>query len=132
MVADEIRQLADTSTEAVTEITAITNGINGLVTDTIVKTKQSVEGIRESVNLVDGACATFEEIFANIDATSVLVGLQPSQGTGLVEIINDPDQNGVFKIKDTKQKFVVVDSNDEKKTKTVYDLSGLILEEVGV
>lgn len=65
-------------------------------------------------------------------ATSVLVGLQPSQGTGLVEIINDPDQNGVFKIKDTKQKFVVVDSNDEKKTKTVYDLSGLILEEVGV
>ncbi len=73
VVADEIRQLADTSTEAVTEITAITNGINRLVTDTIDKTKQSVEGIRESVNLVDGACETFEEIFANIDATSELV-----------------------------------------------------------
>ncbi len=73
VVADEIRQLADTSTEAVTEITAITNGINRLVTDTIDKTKESVEGIRESVQLVDGACTTFEEIFANIDATSVLV-----------------------------------------------------------
>ena len=73
VVADEIRQLADTSTEAVTEITAITNGINRLVTDTIDKTKESVEGIKESVRLVDGACETFEEIFANIDATSELV-----------------------------------------------------------
>ena len=73
VVADEIRQLADTSTEAVTEITAITNGINRLVTDTIERTKESVEGIRQSVVLVDGACETFEEIFANIDATSDLV-----------------------------------------------------------
>lgn len=65
-------------------------------------------------------------------ATSVKIGLDPSYGTGLVEVIDDPDQNGVFKIHDTTQKLVVVDSNDERKTKTVYSLAGLVLEEVGV
>ena len=31
--------------------------------------------------------------------TSVMVGLDPSAGSGLVEIINDPDKNGVFRIR---------------------------------
>lgn len=63
-------------------------------------------------------------------ATSVKVGLDPSVSSGLVEIINDPDQNGVFKItnKDT-QKFKVIVSNDEHATVQVFDLSGLTLQE---
>lgn len=66
--------------------------------------------------------------FSGIDsrATSVKVGLDPSQESGLVEIINDPDKNGVFKItdKDT-QKFKVV-STDGKQTATqTFELSGL-------
>lgn len=85
VVADEIRQLADTSTAAVTEITAITNGINRLVSDTISKTKESVNEIKESAQLVDGACETFEEIFANIEATSELV-------TTMVENVRTVDE----------------------------------------
>lgn len=69
--------------------------------------------------------------FKDIDptATSVKVGLDPSQGSGLVEILTDPDKNGVFKItnKDT-QKFKVV-STDGTHTRTqTYDLSALICE----
>lgn len=73
--------------------------------------------------------------FANIDtrATSVRVGLDPSESSGLVEIINDPDKNGVFKItnKDT-QNFVVVTSDGTHTTKEVYDLSKLVLLDAGV
>lgn len=68
---------------------------------------------------------------ANIDAhaTSVKVGLTPSAGSGLVEIINDPDLNGVAKITDKlNQKFTVITS-DGTNTKTMYfDLSELKLE----
>jgi hypothetical protein len=59
-------------------------------------------------------------------ATSVKVGLEPSQGTGLVEIINDPDKNGAFKITDKyAQNFKVV-TTDGTHTKTqIFDLSRL-------
>lgn len=64
------------------------------------------------------------------DATSVKVGLDPSAGSGLVEIIDDPDKNGVFKItdKDT-QKFVVEQSDGLFKLRQTFDLSGLTVED---
>lgn len=66
--------------------------------------------------------------FSNLDpdATSVKVGLDPSEGSGLVEIIDDPDKNGVFKItnKDA-QKFVVVQSDGVKTTTQTYSLAKL-------
>ena len=69
---------------------------------------------------------------SNIDenATSVKVGLEPSMGTGLVEIINDPDKNGIAKIEDAKeQKFKVVQTDAAgHKNVQYYDLSGLTLE----
>lgn len=68
--------------------------------------------------------------FSNIDAdaTSVKVGLLPSVSSGLAEIINDPDKNGVFKITDKDvQKFKVVQSNANGKTTQLFDLSGLTL-----
>lgn len=70
--------------------------------------------------------------FEDIDerATSVKVGMSPSQGSGLVEIINDPDKNGVFKITDKdEQKFVVVITDGTQTTTQEFDLSGLTLEE---
>lgn len=73
--------------------------------------------------------------FSNIDsrATSVRVGLQPSESSGLVELINDPDKNGVFKITDkTTQKFTVISSDGTNTTTTQYDLSGLVLADAGV
>lgn len=72
--------------------------------------------------------------FADLDpnATSVKVGLDPSQGSGLVEILGDPDLNGVFKITDkTSQVFKVVTTVGDGRTKTdTYDLSGLTLESI--
>ena len=68
--------------------------------------------------------------FSDLDpeATSVKVGLDPSAGTGLVEIIDDPDRNGVFKISNTSQKFKVVSTDGENLTTTqVFDLSDLVL-----
>lgn len=63
-------------------------------------------------------------------ATSVKVGMDPSAGGGLVEIINDPDKNGAFKITDKdNQKFKVVITDGETTTTRTYDLSGLILKD---
>ena len=69
--------------------------------------------------------------FSNIDsdATSVLVGLEPSQGSGLVELINDPDKNGVFKVTNKKkQKLVVKSSGQGFSIIQKFDLSGLALQ----
>ena len=68
--------------------------------------------------------------FTNIDtrATSVKVGLDPSQSSGLVEIIDDPDKNGVFKItnKDT-QVFKVVSTGAGLTKTDTYSLTGLTI-----
>ena len=61
--------------------------------------------------------------------TSVKVGVEPSYGTGLVEVINDPDKNGVFKIADKDaQLFKVVCRNATTETVKTYSLNGLVLE----
>lgn len=68
--------------------------------------------------------------FSNIDsdATSVLVGLDPSEGSGLAELINDPDKNGVFKVTNKKkQKLVVKSSGAGFSIIQTFDLSGLTL-----
>lgn len=69
--------------------------------------------------------------FTNIDsdATSVKAGLDPSQGTGLVELINDPDKNGVFKIHDNNQVFKVVQKNATAEKVQIFSLANLVLEE---
>ena len=62
---------------------------------------------------------------------SVMVGLDNSAGSGLAELINDPDKNGLFKItnKDTQRLMVVTTSADGKKKHIdYYDLSGLLCE----
>lgn len=69
---------------------------------------------------------------ADIDenATSVKVGLTPSAGSGLVEIINDPDLNGVAKISDKyHQKFTVITSDGTNSITKYYALDELITEE---
>lgn len=69
--------------------------------------------------------------FTNIDprATSIKVGMDPSEGTGLVEIIDDPDKNGAFKVTDKEtQVFKVVSTNGNYSVTKTYSLSGLSLE----
>lgn len=63
------------------------------------------------------------------DYTSVKVGLNPSQGTGLVEVINDPDKNGVFKITDTEtQMFEIICTDGTNRVSKTYSLRDLVLE----
>lgn len=69
--------------------------------------------------------------FSGIDprATSVKVGMDPSQGSGLVELIGDPDMNGVFKVTNkATQKFVVVTTDGIKTKRQEFDLSELTVE----
>ena len=68
--------------------------------------------------------------FANNDpnVTSIKVGLDPSVSSGLVEIIGDPDMNGVFKVTDKdEQVFKVVYSDGYTSNSLTYDLSQLQL-----
>lgn len=60
--------------------------------------------------------------------SDVKVGLDPSEGSGLVSIIDDPDKNGVFKITDKNtQKFVIEYTPVGGSAITVtYDLSELV------
>jgi len=63
------------------------------------------------------------------DYTSVKIGLEPSYGTGLVEIINDPDKNCVFKIADKNAQLVkVICKNATTETVKTYSLRDLVLE----
>ena len=59
-------------------------------------------------------------------ATSVMVGLDPSVSSGRVDVLADPDHNGVFKVtnKDTQRFKIVTSDGTHSKTK-YYDLSGL-------
>lgn len=58
--------------------------------------------------------------------TSVKVGLDPSVSSGLVEIIDDPDKNGVFKVTNKDgQKFVIEATNGTETNRQVFDLSAL-------
>ena len=60
-------------------------------------------------------------------ATLLLVGLDPSQGSGLVELDNDKD--GVFKVTNKEtQRFVIVTTDGEYTLRQEFDLSELICE----
>ena len=109
--------------EMQTGVMVMDNGISG-------RLKFIEGGIAESGPLAgDGYFLALKFTDLDPEATSVKVGLDPSAGTGLVEIIDDPDRNGVFKISNTSQKFKVVSTDGENLTTTqVFDLTNLILE----
>lgn len=66
------------------------------------------------------------------DLTSVKVGLVPSVSSGLVEIIDDPDKNGVFKVTDKNQQiFTVIQTDGTHTKKQAWNLKDLILEDAG-
>lgn len=70
--------------------------------------------------------------FSNIDerATSVKVGLDPSAGSGLVEILNDPDKNGVFRISNkNNQNFKVVITDGTHTRTQTFDLATLTVQD---
>lgn len=61
--------------------------------------------------------------------TSLKVGLEPSEGTGMIECFDDADRNGVFKITNKdNQKLKFIQSDGTHKNVQYFDLSGLVLE----
>ena len=70
-------------------------------------------------------CMKFPD--ADITTSTTKVGLEPSAGSGLVEL--DSDKNGVFKITDkTRQKLVIQVTKDGETVVRRYDLRGLTCE----
>ena len=64
--------------------------------------------------------------------TSVKVGVTPTAGSGLAEIINDPDKNGFVKVSDKAQQLFTIVSTKGGVTKTkAYSLASLVLEDAG-
>lgn len=64
--------------------------------------------------------------------TSLKVGLRPSaSGMDLIECIDDTDRNGVFKISDNNQKFIVEQFDGDHVNVQEFDLSELELEDSG-
>jgi hypothetical protein len=62
------------------------------------------------------------------NATSCKVGLDPSEGSGLVEL--DEDKDGVFKVADNEtQKFVIVTTDGVHTLKQEFDLSELVCQD---
>jgi hypothetical protein len=50
-------------------------------------------------------------------------------GTGLVELLGDPDMNGIFKIENKNlQKLKVISSNGATSTTQTFNLSGLTIQ----
>lgn len=67
-------------------------------------------------------CLKFPD--ADIENSTVKVGLDPSAGSGLVEL--DSDKNGIFKISDKQaQKLVISVTKAGETVVQRYDLSGL-------
>lgn len=71
-------------------------------------------------------CLKFEDIDAS--AISVKVGIDPTQGSGPQEIIDDPDKAGIFKVTYKDSQVIKVVQTDGANTLTqVFSLSGLEL-----
>lgn len=63
--------------------------------------------------------------------SSIKVGLNPSEGTGLVELLGDPDMVGVFRITNNETQVLKIESTTSNgKLVQTYDLSDLVLETV--
>lgn len=62
------------------------------------------------------------------DADSIKAGMDPSEGSGLVEL--DEDKNGVWKVTNKeRQNFKVIAKSGGTEETRYYDLSGLTLSE---
>lgn len=99
--------------------------------DSITGTLKFVEGgLAQSGPLAgDGNFLALKFSSIPSDATSVKVGLTHSEGTGLVELLGDPDMNAFGKIADKDvQKFRVEVTRPSGVVAKEWDLSNLVCE----
>lgn len=90
--------------------------------------KEDYTGFSSNVEEQSGNFLALQWSAPATGVTSLKVGLDPSYSGGLVEVINDPDHNGVFRIHDTNQKFKVVQTKGDEVHTQTFNLSGLTLD----
>lgn len=73
VVSDEIRKLAETSTEATTTITNLINQVDKVVAETTVKTETSVKNTQEGFGMAKDTGTTFNTIFHAIQETEEVI-----------------------------------------------------------
>ena len=87
-MADEVRKLAESSSESAKGISELINEVNSQVTSTIEKSSESAESIKDSAQLVGGASKTFTEIYDHVDETSRLLNAILTQIMDVDEVAN--------------------------------------------
>lgn len=90
--------------------------------------KEDYTGFSSDPNLQEGNYIALQWSAPAEGITSCMVGLEPSAGSGLVETINDPDHNGVFRVSGLNQKFKIVQSDGTHEHTQTINLNGLTLE----
>lgn len=85
VVAEEIRHLAETSSDAVQQINTLIKDISSKVMDTVKKTETSAENINDNAALINTACETFDDIYDNINEASTIM-------KNMINKVNDVDQ----------------------------------------
>ena len=115
-----------------TKVSAMQTGVNvadGAITGTL---KFIQGGLSPAGPLSGDGNFLALKFIDNNDADSIKVGLVPSAGTGFVELIGDPDMNGVCKvageIEGVQQVLKVITTVGSIVKTQTFDLSGLILE----
>lgn len=73
VVAEEIRKLAETSAQSANNITDLINKVNGLMSNTVERTTESAESIKNSSHLIDTASQTFGNIYTTVDETNSII-----------------------------------------------------------
>lgn len=73
VVASEIGKLASTSGNAVQNISSLINEVSTLINNTVEQTNDSVIKIKESSELINTACTTFDIIYNTINETNDIV-----------------------------------------------------------
>lgn len=73
VVAEEIRHLAETSSDAVQQINSLIKGISSKVMDTVNKTDASAKEINSNTELINTACDTFDDIYDNINMANQIM-----------------------------------------------------------
>lgn len=73
VIAEEIRKLAETSESSVKSIEELNHKIQKLISNTIDKSQESTDSIKESIDLIQTASDTFQNIYVTINKTSYIV-----------------------------------------------------------
>lgn len=89
VVATQIKNLAETSSEAASEISALISSVTSLIGDTVKRSEQSMDYINESAEAVFTAADQFNNIYQSIENTNDIV----KNMIGKIHNVNDVATN---------------------------------------